>query len=69
MCSDGLSDMLDNNELSVTMDRGEPLPAMAAELILKANAAGGRDNISVLLIQAKRASGASNLMSRFFGNA
>ncbi len=68
MCSDGLSDMLNDTQLAAILEAHVLLPEMAAELIMKANAAGGRDNIGVLLAQAKSASRPSTLMTRLFGN-
>ena len=50
LCSDGLSDMLSAEEIADTLHQGESrLEAMSNGLILKANACGGRDNISVIL--------------------
>jgi protein phosphatase len=68
MCSDGLSDMLTDAQLASTMSKCGLLQEMGAELITKANAAGGRDNIGILLAQAKDTSGSFALMSRLFGN-
>lgn len=52
LCSDGLSDMLDDPEIEALLPAaGEALPACAARLIDAANAAGGRDNISLVMIR------------------
>lgn len=67
MCSDGLSDMLNDTQLAETLGKSTLLPEMARNLIAAANAAGGRDNIGVLLAQAKNDAGSSTLMSRLFG--
>ena len=67
MCSDGLTDMLDDGEIAETMGVCALLPEMAAELISRANAAGGRDNIAVLLARAGASASKPGLMSRLFG--
>jgi protein phosphatase len=56
MCSDGLSDMLNDREIAEVMGSTSVLSDMAARLISAANAAGGRDNIAVMLIRAQGAS-------------
>lgn len=53
MCSDGLSDMLDDDEIAAVLRGHDSLPAAAEALIDAANDAGGRDNISVILAQAQ----------------
>lgn len=51
ICSDGLTDMVSDDELeAILVDRGADLDALAAELVNAANANGGRDNISVVLV-------------------
>jgi protein phosphatase len=67
MCSDGLTDMLTDDEIANAMGMCALLPEMALELVAKANAAGGRDNIAVLLVRARAATGKPGLMSRLFG--
>jgi protein phosphatase len=52
MCSDGLTDMLSDELISATLQMHEFLPDMARELVNRANIAGGRDNIAVLLAKA-----------------
>jgi protein phosphatase len=52
MCSDGLTDMLSDALISDTLKMHEFLPDMATELVNRANLAGGRDNIAVLLARA-----------------
>ncbi len=49
LCSDGLHDMLQPEELASLMAAGGPLQELAVKLVAAANAAGGRDNISVVL--------------------
>lgn len=52
ICSDGLSDMLTDPEIRDTLAAYESsLPEAANELVRQANANGGLDNISVILIR------------------
>ncbi|MDF1482813.1 Stp1/IreP family PP2C-type Ser/Thr phosphatase [Extensimonas sp. H3M7-6] len=53
LCSDGLTDMVADAELAEILRAPMPLTEKTALLIDSANAHGGRDNISVLLVQAK----------------
>ncbi len=51
LCSDGLSDMLEDAQIEQLLRAHDgDAPRAAQELIEQANAAGGRDNISVILI-------------------
>jgi protein phosphatase len=52
LCSDGLTDMLSDAMISATLAMHELLPDLATELVNRANLAGGRDNIAVLLARA-----------------
>jgi serine/threonine protein phosphatase PrpC len=67
MCSDGLSDMVDDEGIARILAGEGPLDQKAAELIDAANANGGRDNISVLLAQANTDSKKRGLISRLLG--
>jgi protein phosphatase len=49
MCSDGLSDMLDDARIGSLLQSGETLETCARGLIDAANEAGGKDNIAVIL--------------------
>ncbi len=51
LCSDGLSDMVDNDVLKKELERTEDLDAMVKRLVDAANEAGGRDNISVIVVR------------------
>ncbi len=64
MCSDGLSDMVDDQGISKILAQEMPLEQKVASLIAAANANGGRDNISVLVAQAVEGSGKKGLISR-----
>jgi len=52
LCSDGLSDMLDDSAIGQLLRPGEALAETASALIDAANDAGGKDNISVVLARA-----------------
>jgi protein phosphatase len=49
LCSDGLTDMLDDDEIAAVLAGGEPLRATAEHLVAQANLHGGRDNVSVIV--------------------
>ena len=52
LCSDGLSDMLSDDEITVgLLDGAASLQARADRLIDRANSAGGKDNVSVVLVK------------------
>lgn len=51
MCSDGLSDMVDDAEIANIVDGEQTMDEKCDALIDAANRHGGRDNISVLLVQ------------------
>jgi serine/threonine protein phosphatase PrpC len=50
LCSDGLTDMVDDAEIEAIL-RDEPLTRAAWRLVDRALANGGRDNITVVLVQ------------------
>jgi protein phosphatase len=49
MCTDGLSGMVTDPELQDTLKRNESLQTAVEEMIVRANNAGGNDNITVVL--------------------
>ena len=51
LCSDGLTDMLDDGAITAHVAAGKPLVETATLLVDAANEAGGRDNVSALLVQ------------------
>lgn len=57
LCSDGLTDMLDDDHLSALFAEATPLPVLLTTLLASANAAGGHDNISAVLIEVQAAAG------------
>lgn len=67
MCSDGLSDMIDDAAIAQVLESDASLPQKAIQLIESANAGGGRDNISVLLAQAGESPPRRGLISRWLG--
>lgn len=52
LCSDGLTDMLSDAQAARIVGQAQPLARRAQALVDAANARGGRDNISVLLVHA-----------------
>jgi PPM family protein phosphatase len=52
LCSDGLSDLVDSQEIRRVVEQSAPQEAAAA-LVEMANRAGGRDNISVIIVEAR----------------
>ena len=59
LCSDGLTDMLDDETIAQVLQRCELLPEAATALIDAANDAGGKDNISVVLARVRGSSGSA----------
>jgi len=67
LCSDGLNDMVDDEEIRHTLNLPElPLELAAQRLVQIANNNGGRDNISVILVRILQDFPANHgLLSRF----
>jgi PPM family protein phosphatase len=57
LCSDGLTTMLDDDEVAAILDRVESLDAAARALVRAANERGGRDNITVVLFRLEESEG------------
>ena len=54
LCSDGLTDMVDDGEIhSILSDENTDLARTATVLVQKANNNGGKDNISVILVKIR----------------
>ena len=51
MCSDGLSNMIEDSEIYKIVKNSANLQEAVLELVNTANHNGGKDNISVILIQ------------------
>ena len=64
MCSDGLSDMVDDEEIAGIVNGDQGLEEVADKLVSVANEHGGRDNISVLLVLAGADKEKRGLISR-----
>jgi protein phosphatase len=62
MCSDGLSDMLDDVSIAQTLQMHDSLASAGQALVDAANDAGGKDNISLILVRVS-GSPASQLRS------
>lgn len=50
MCTDGLTNMLEDEEIRMILEESRDMVEKAEELVKAANEKGGRDNISVILI-------------------
>ena len=57
LCSDGLSDMLDDESIAQLLTSADTLSEAAGALIDAANDAGGKDNISVVLARVRGSAG------------
>lgn len=68
LCSDGLTDMVDDASIGRILANAEALEQRARRLIEAANANGGRDNISVLLAQSRGVPRKRSFISRLLGN-
>lgn len=51
MCTDGLTNMLSDEEIRMILNGARDIVERAEELVRRANENGGRDNISVILIE------------------
>jgi protein phosphatase len=55
LCSDGLSDMVSDEDIQTTLTSlHSNLPLAAEQLVQQANDNGGRDNVSVILVRVVR---------------
>ena len=50
-CSDGLSDMVEDSEIEMLLKKGGAVEELATTLVDRANSNGGKDNITVVLLQ------------------
>jgi serine/threonine protein phosphatase PrpC len=65
LCSDGLSDLVPAAEIRAVVERHAGHPDAAARaLIQAANAAGGKDNVSVVLVEGERFAAAGRAAGR-----
>lgn len=67
-CSDGLTDMVVDRDIGYILRATDiPLKQKARQLVDLANASGGRDNISVLLVQVDEEKRKTSLFLRWLG--
>ena len=68
LCSDGLCDMVDDEDIDMTLQAlGANLKLAAQQLVQMANDNGGRDNVSVILVRVLREyPGARGVMAKVF---
>jgi len=68
VCSDGLCDMVEDDEISMALQAlGGNLKLAAQQLVQMANDNGGRDNVSVILVRVQREyPGARSVMAKVF---
>jgi protein phosphatase len=68
LCSDGLCDMVEDEDISMTLEAlGANLNLAAQQLVQMANDNGGRDNVSVILVRVLREyPGARGVMAKVF---
>ncbi len=66
-CSDGLSDMVPDEQIAGLMMQDLPLEQTGRALVDDANGRGGRDNISVILASARAKPVKRGLLSRMLG--
>lgn len=64
LCSDGLTSMLSEQQVQRVMVGSPDLGEAGDRLIAEANAAGGRDNITVVLFRVEAASGAEAIVDQ-----
>jgi protein phosphatase len=67
MCSDGLTDMLSDDRMAELLASAGTLEEKCRALVDAANASGGRDNISVILVLARSKPVRRGLLSRMLG--
>lgn len=69
LCSDGLCDMVTDEDISMTLEvLGANLKLAAQQLVQMANDNGGKDNVSVILVRVQREyPAARGVMGKFLG--
>lgn len=67
LCSDGLTDMVRDSQITQILQMPQTLQNKADQLVDAANELGGRDNISVVLIQAAQKLQPRGLLNRLLG--
>lgn len=69
LCSDGLTDMVAEEDIAALLGVPQPLEDMAQALVASANANGGRDNIAVVLIQVVAPPRKAGMLAKLLGKA
>ena len=69
LCSDGLTSMIDEEQIAEILDSEADLNRAGDRLIAAANEAGGRDNITVVLFRLEDAGGAADDQATVVGMA
>jgi protein phosphatase len=69
LCTDGLSKMVPDAEIQQIMNDEVDLSKAVQKLVERANARGGRDNITVILVQVKDPKGLSRYIQQISGAA
>lgn len=67
MCSDGLSDMVQDEVIARIVAEGSGLGQIAESLVMAANNNGGKDNISVLMVAVSEAVEKKGIFARLLG--
>jgi len=69
LCSDGLNDMVTDEEIRLTLSKySANLSQAAHELVRQANEGGGKDNVSVVLARPRTATaGSAGLLAKVMG--
>jgi protein phosphatase len=67
LCSDGLNDMVSDERIAAILVADSTLAEKCRALVDAANDSGGRDNISVILVQALSNPVRRGLLSRMLG--
>ncbi|WP_336659104.1 PP2C family protein-serine/threonine phosphatase [Leucobacter sp. USHLN153] len=62
ICSDGLTTEIDDHQLRAVLTMGGSSEAVAEELVRRANTAGGRDNITVIVVDVVAGGDAWHIM-------
>ena len=69
LCSDGLNDMVDNDDIELVLATLQAnLPLAARQLVMIANDNGGEDNISVILAKVGSAGRKGSFFAHLFGH-
>ena len=56
LCSDGLTDMLTDKQIAALLAKNEPVEKISEQMVRQAKAHGGRDNVTVVVIEVHASS-------------